>query len=264
MRLLVLALLFLFIPFTSAIQISEIMYDLDGKDSGYEWVEVYNDGDAIDLCKLRFYEQETSHYIKGDDCQLASGKYAIIADKPENFDEACMIVDSAFSLSNSGELLCIRESEEDLFCVEYSSSLGAAGNGESLQFVDDQWISLEPTPCSAKENIELDQEQQAEQQEDLQLQQEEQENDESEDKPKETKQDDQVQAKTSELELVQSRQTSVYAEPETVGRVTGAVVYESKTEKQRNVPLLLLLTVSITLNVVFIASLIRKPKHERV
>jgi hypothetical protein len=262
MHKIVIVILLLVIPFASAVQISEIMYDLEGSDSGYEWVEVYNDGAPIDLCTIRFYEQETNHYIKGADCQLASGEYVIVADRPENLDFDCKVLDSAFSLSNTGELLCLRDAEEDLFCVEYSSSLGASGNGDSLQFVDDVWRSSASTPCSGDVEYkapELDK--QESQQEENNTEAEEQ----AEVKIEKAVEQKPVQIK-QEAPAIESMRVSepVYVEPETLASVTGFVVYESKTEQRKNVPSLLLLTVSITLNGVFIASLIQRGKRERV
>jgi hypothetical protein len=266
MRWQVLAILLFIIPFSSAVQISEIMYDLEGGDAGYEWVEIYNDGEDTDLCQLRFYEQETNHYVKGDDCHLASGEYAIIADQVENINVDCLVLDSTFSLSNSGELLCLRNSGDDLFCVEYSSAMGASGNGESLQFVNGEWQALEPTPCSDEvqqerpEKKETDPEQNKTEAPNVE---EKQESYEAEVK-EEPKQERPVQLTQKAKNEAPAKQKVVYVEPETVGHVTSNILYESKSEKQHNVPMLLLLTVSITLNVVFIASLIRKANHERV
>jgi hypothetical protein len=265
MRKLVLVIFLFILPLTSAVQISEIMYDLEGADSGYEWVEVYNDGDDVDLCSLRFYEAETNHYIKGEDCQLVSGEYVIIADRPENIVSDCTVLDSAFSLSNTGELLCIRDATKDLFCVEYSSALGAAGNGDSLQLIDDTWIASEATPCSGdivhKENSAEQDKLEVKQEENNTSYEEEQEEVKIEkavkQKPVQTKQ---------EAPAIESIQVSypIYTEPETISKVTSSVVYESKTEQRKNVPILLLLTVSITLNVVLIASSIQRSKRERV
>jgi len=63
-----------------------------------------------------------------------------------NFD--ANIFDSSWqSLSNTGETLCIRDSEKnDIDCVTYSSELGAKGDDMSLQRVNDIWCSGTPTP----------------------------------------------------------------------------------------------------------------------
>ena len=52
-------LLLFFFPFLGHAQvvITEVMYDAAGTDTGYEWVEIYNEGDTnIDIAQWFFYE----------------------------------------------------------------------------------------------------------------------------------------------------------------------------------------------------------------
>lgn len=140
---------------SAQVLISEIMYDLDGADSGYEWIEVYNSGDSsVVLTDWRFFEADTNHKInsiQGGD-SLAAGSYAIIADNSAKFlqknNYSGQLFDSAFSLSNSGENLGMRDSElVDRDSVTYSPDLGAAGDGNSLHRGDSGSFSAgAPTP----------------------------------------------------------------------------------------------------------------------
>ena len=46
----------------ASVTINEIMYDLEGADTGREWVEVHNSGsEAVDLLKWKFVEGGTNH-----------------------------------------------------------------------------------------------------------------------------------------------------------------------------------------------------------
>jgi hypothetical protein len=249
MRISIFLTLLLILPVASGVQISEVMYDLAGKDTGYEWIELYNDGAVIDICSCRLFEADTNHYLRGDICTFESGEYLLIADKPENLEFSCNILDSAFSLSNSGERLCIRDAEKfDLDCFEYSSALGAAGTGESLQLVSGEWCAAEPTPGTVNQCYEPIEE------------------------PEESVKPEDVEVKELLNKEEPEEQEQIFSEPDPVKEpvpevlpqnpqidspVTSSVIYESKSEQANNLPILLLLTVSITLNVVFIISKIR-------
>ena len=71
-----------------ALQISEIMYDPSGSDTGHEWIEIYNDGEvAVDVKTLKLYENNTNHsitYVSGNE-MLQKGEYAVIADNASFF-----------------------------------------------------------------------------------------------------------------------------------------------------------------------------------
>ncbi|MFH1402589.1 MAG: lamin tail domain-containing protein, partial [Patescibacteria group bacterium] len=145
------------------IEITEIMYDLEGDDDGSdnkqrrEWIEIYNSGDGIDLSDWKLYEAETNHGIdsvlEGGSVFLLANSYAVIVDKPEVFKAehpnfSGVIFDSAFNLSNTGETLIIRNSNlDDINEVTYSSEQGANGNGNSLQKISEgNWGACSPTP----------------------------------------------------------------------------------------------------------------------
>jgi hypothetical protein len=148
--------IFLLLPFlTHAIVINEIMYDLDGADSGREWIEIFNNSnESVNLENWRFYEAETNHKLKLflGEVVLIPGAYLIIADNPGKFllDWPAFIgtiFDSTFSLSNTGETLIIRNGElVDVDTVSYISDMGANGDENSLQKINRVWVAASPTP----------------------------------------------------------------------------------------------------------------------
>ncbi len=135
---------FLLIPLIAkgAVVINEIMYDLDGSDSGKEWIEVFNNNDtAVDLTNWKFFEAETNHkltLIQGGSSIPAHG-YAIIADNSGNFltdnpGFSGILFDSTFSLSNTGESLALKDGDSNIIDeLTYNSSWGANDDGNSLQ-----------------------------------------------------------------------------------------------------------------------------------
>ena len=143
-------------PAYASVVITEIMYDLEGTDTGREWIEIQNTGSAqIDLTGWKLFEASTNHGIAAANPQtfvLLAGAYAVIADNIEKFlldwpGFSGTIFDSAFSLSNAGETLILRDAElADKESVVYSSDWGANGDGKSLQKVGNEWVAALPAP----------------------------------------------------------------------------------------------------------------------
>jgi hypothetical protein len=134
--------------------ISEIMYDLEGTDSGREWVEVSNTtSSAIDLSGWKFVEKGTNHALtafSGGTLLPPSG-YAIIADNPDKFladwpGFRGVLFGSSFSLSNTGETLSLKNGDAVSDTVTYTSEQGAEGDGNSLQRSGGSWSARAPTP----------------------------------------------------------------------------------------------------------------------
>ncbi|MDD2935478.1 MAG: lamin tail domain-containing protein [Candidatus Pacebacteria bacterium] len=135
--------------------ISEIMYNLEGTDTGFEWIEICNDGEDTDLANWKLFEAETNHkissYPKEGSLVLLGGKCAVIADNPDKFKQSNsnfsgVIFDSAFSLSNSGEEIILRDADlNDVDNVSYNPGMGANGDGNSLQLKNGSWIVSSPT-----------------------------------------------------------------------------------------------------------------------
>jgi hypothetical protein len=140
------------------ISINEIMYDLNGTDTGHEWIEIYNNGsESINLSGWKFYEGATNHgliLINGS-WILENNTYAIIADDSATFladflQFNASLFDSSFDLSNSGENLSLKNSTLSIVeSVFYNSSWGASGNNKSLQLFNNSWCEGIPTPGAA-------------------------------------------------------------------------------------------------------------------
>lgn len=138
-----------------AMKITEIMYDVPGTDSGREWIEVYNNtNETINFSNWKLLENSVNHTLKlitGSE-NIPSGGYAIIADNDKNFmtdnpDYSGTLFDSAFSLTNTGENLILVDSiGNHIDEISYNESLGAKGDGNSLQLNGDFLITAPATP----------------------------------------------------------------------------------------------------------------------
>ncbi len=126
----------------AAVQITEIMYDVPGTDTGREWVEVTNTGSvAEDLGAYRLFEGNTNHSITvlSGSGILVAGASAVVVEDGAKFaadwpSYAGPVLKSSFSLSNTGETIGIKDSSLTLVdSATYDSSMGAAGDGNSLQ-----------------------------------------------------------------------------------------------------------------------------------
>lgn len=138
----------------ASVQITEIMYDLEGVDGGFEWIEITNMGTVpVDVGFWRFFEANTNHKLtlsKGQSPVLLPGVSAIIADKPDNFlshwPQVEIVFDSAFSLSNTGESLALKKGTEVIDQIAYTEDMGAKGDGGSLHRSGARFVAALPTP----------------------------------------------------------------------------------------------------------------------
>jgi hypothetical protein len=156
MRLFLIVILF-FLPnlVFAQVEISEIMYDIDGPDNNREWIEIHNtSGSSIDLTGWKLFEADSNHkltLVDGSEIIPDSG-FAVIASDAltflsNNTDFSGTLFDSSFSLSNTGETLTIRDSELlYVDSVAYSADWGAQGDGNSLQKSGNAFIPASPTP----------------------------------------------------------------------------------------------------------------------
>lgn len=139
------------------IHITEVMYDPSGSDTGREWVEVQNvSGSTIDFTTWKFFEANVNHgidQIDGYSQQLNPGEYGVVVSDKTKFlsdfpNFAGKIFKSSFSLSNSGESLAFKADSSGSVIDQYlyDVSLGAAGDGNSLQKSETSWFSAIPTP----------------------------------------------------------------------------------------------------------------------
>lgn len=152
-------LLFFFFPAFSyaAVSITEVMYNPSGADDGREWIEVYNDGASLDFSKWKLFEGGSNHGITAfaGGATIPTGGYAVLVDNPTKFladwpNFSGQIFDTVFSggLNNTnGETLTLRtDTLVDGDSVTYNPSIGAAGDGNSLQKTGTSWVASSPTP----------------------------------------------------------------------------------------------------------------------
>lgn len=144
---------------SAQVSITEVMYDPEGSDAGYEWVEIENRGSAPVVIGegksgWKFFEDGTHHAlvsVRGE-TTLGVGAIGIIADNADNFLETNpsfngTLFDSSFSLKNTGETIVLKNSDGvEESSILYDPMLGAQGDGNSLQEKDGVWVSASPTP----------------------------------------------------------------------------------------------------------------------
>jgi len=147
----------IFLPLSvEAFSVTEIMYDVSGTDTKHEWIEVYNDSDSdIDITDWVFSEGGTNHILTPQSTGvIAKNGYAVIADNATVFQSDYplfqgVLFDSSFSLSNTGEELSIKDGEGNVMdSLTYDVSIGANGDGLSLQRIGTIWGAYAPTPGS--------------------------------------------------------------------------------------------------------------------
>jgi len=138
--------------------ITEVHYNPEGSDSGYEWVEIWNNSSGTESFeKFKLKENNVNHGIKeySQDFVLSPFEYAVIADNAEKFmsvypDYSGTLFDSAFSLSNSGEKLeLVGSNGGTIFEVIYTNENGGDGNGQSVGLIDAIWQEVESSPGQA-------------------------------------------------------------------------------------------------------------------
>lgn len=106
----------------ASVEITDVMYDVEGADTGREWIKITNTGsEAVDVGGFRLLEAGVHHKLKvvQGEAVLAPSASAIIADNAANFliDQpgyAEALFDSSFSLSNTGETLVLKNSKGDV------------------------------------------------------------------------------------------------------------------------------------------------------
>ena len=162
---------------SAAVKINEIMYDLEGADSGREWVEIFNDSDTeVNLTNWKFNDG-SNHLLNeppknGGQGSLVvpAGGYAIFAGDAtvflsEHQSFSGTVIDTAMSLNNTAATLkLIDNNGTEIFSISYNNTIGAAGDGNSLQYINGNWIAAAPTPGAANASVsELPPEQQSQQ-----------------------------------------------------------------------------------------------------
>ncbi len=131
------------------------MYDAPGADTGREWIEVVNQGSqTIDIGKYKLLESGTNHTLKVVQgvSVLAPNGVAIIAADPTKFlsDYPAFVgtlFDSAFSLSNTGESLSLKDASSSVLdAVSYAATADANGTGGSLNLSEGNFVAAMASP----------------------------------------------------------------------------------------------------------------------
>ena len=136
--------------------INEVMYDVDGTDTDREWIEIYNSGpNAVDLSTWKLTEGNTNHSLVPFDggSTISSSGYAVIASSPTKFkidwpNYTGILFDSSFSLNNDpGEELLLKDESLVIHdTVTYDTSVGAAGDGNTLNRLGSVFVVGSATP----------------------------------------------------------------------------------------------------------------------
>src|SRR5690348_11665056 len=72
----------------ASVEITEVMYDAPGADSGHEWLEATNLGASeVDLSGYKLFEGNTNHALalQSGEATLAAGASAILVEDPAKF-----------------------------------------------------------------------------------------------------------------------------------------------------------------------------------
>lgn len=139
-------------------EITEVMYDLEGTDTNREWIEVKNTGgESSDLSKWFFFSDNSKHALTPQGASnVPVGGYAIITQNITNFQAdwpnyGGLIFDSSWTGFNneSGETISLKDSNLiEVSIISFDSSMGGAGDGNSLQKIGSSWSGASPTPGS--------------------------------------------------------------------------------------------------------------------
>lgn len=151
------------------ISIVEIMYDNQGSDADKEWVKIVNDNETdYDISKIKLTINGSNHLIKdsGEATILNRGDSAILVDNPIDFkinypNYVGKLFDSVYSLTNASGTVEIKYNDASIDSTTYDISVGASGDGNSLQKIDSVWKAEVPTigyskdyePLSQSSNI---------------------------------------------------------------------------------------------------------------
>lgn len=156
---------FIFFPYFSfaqvasnSIVITEIMYDVSGTDTDHEWIEIKNvSTQTIDITGWKFNDG-TNHVFNTPPANgsvgsmnIPPGGFAIIAANATQFiidnnNFPGTVIDTVMSLSNTSDTIKIIDNNGAVINeVTYQSSVGANGDGNSLQFYQNSFVSGFPT-----------------------------------------------------------------------------------------------------------------------
>jgi len=145
------------------IKFNEIMYNPEGADTGYEWIELkFSGNQRINISNIKFREADTNHKLKlisGSD-SFNSTTFVLIVKDLDKFNEGynvdSNIFESSFSLSNSGEELIILDSYGEIY--DNITYVPLSNEGNSLSYINNSWVESSPTPGEINELFVQDEE----------------------------------------------------------------------------------------------------------
>ncbi|MFH1916719.1 MAG: hypothetical protein ABIJ21_05620 [Nanoarchaeota archaeon] len=133
------------LPQVFALELSEIMYNPIGTDTGREWVEFVAQ-EEINVSQLRFFDNDGNHMVQiivgedilfpGDVLVVANDDLLFLAEYP---GFAGLLAKSSFSLSNTGEEVGFRLVGQDPLDSYVYTSEFANGNGMTLEKQEGEW-----------------------------------------------------------------------------------------------------------------------------
>ncbi len=144
------------------ISIVEVMYDAKGTDTDKEWVKIINDNESdIDISKIKLTINDSNHLIKDLDgsTTISKGDSVVLVDNPINFkinfpNYHGKVFDSSFTLTNASGTVAIKDDKNVIIdSMSYDSSMGASGDGNSLQKIGGIWETAAATIGFIEEQI---------------------------------------------------------------------------------------------------------------
>ena len=139
----------------ASVQITELMYDVSGTDTGREWIEITNRGtSAVDISGYKLFEGDANHALTvvSGSPTLAAGAAAVLVEDATKFgtdwpNVSSAVLKASFSLSNTGETLVLKDSTlNEVDKITYEGSVGAAGDGNSLHRSGSSFVPGAPDP----------------------------------------------------------------------------------------------------------------------
>lgn len=133
----------------AAVSINEVFYSPQSKS----WIEIYNDTDSsIDLTKYKVLDSGAAtngHAISAvGNNFLEPHQYGVIAKDPATLTTSAALFKSSLGAKTSGDTISLKDDGGNILDIfTFTSSMGAAGDGNSLQKTSGGgWISAPPTP----------------------------------------------------------------------------------------------------------------------
>jgi len=130
----------------TSLELSEVMYNPNGTDTGREWVEIHT-GEELNISKVRFFDNEGTHTLSlvSGSFLLDAGSYAVITSNAASFltdypGYEGTLFQASFSLSNTGEEIGLYNTTSTVIIDAYNYTNGFAnGNGMTIEKIDGIW-----------------------------------------------------------------------------------------------------------------------------